>query len=214
VAPQQLLVPYGRARPGDAGPEIRVLAGARLALSDGPYPFAEPPDLVRAVTVADRLELLRELTRELCGSWDRLAAIFADAYFEWVASLIAAATPELAARAGLFAPADWSFCALRPLPQAHLPAGEAPVRVDFAFWAGDRFIAIDLQGSGSVRSARRDELARLAANGTALVAVPGAALAQERAALLQRVLPAPMQRFWAGVDLPAGPFGPDALDLA
>ncbi len=209
-------IPYGRARPGDAGPALSLGAGAKLRLADGTYPFAEPPDLVRATSVADRLDILREHLASLCGPWDRLAALFLATYFEWIASSLAAATPELeatAARAGgLFAPEDWSFCALRPLPQAHLPAGEgAPVRADFAFWTGASFVALDLQGSAAPRRQRRDELQRLAASGVALVAVPGAALQQERALLLARVLPQDLQRFWADVPFPAGPFGPGEL---
>jgi len=213
---EETRISYGRFRAGDAGPELRVAMGAKLRLSDGPYPFAEPPDLVRATNVEDRLDLLREHLRSLCGPWDRLAALFLDAYFEWIAASVAAAAPELHAlvsrAGGLFVPRDWSFCALRPLPQAHLPAGEgAPVRTDFAFWTGAFFIAIDLQGSAAPRRQRRDELARLAAAGTMLVTVPGGALQQERARLLERVLPPEMRRFWADVPLPAGPFGPDAL---
>jgi len=213
-----MLIPYGRARAGDAGPAQIVTAGAALRLADGPYPFAEPPDLVRATSGADRLDLLAEHLRSLCGPWDRLAALFLDVYFAWIAAAIAAAAPELevmAARAGgLFAPADWSFSALRPLPQAHLPAGAGePVRADLAFWTGAGFVAIDLQGSTSPRKQRREELARLAASGAILVAIAGAALQQERARLLERVLPPAMQRFWADVPWPAGPFGPDALAL-
>jgi hypothetical protein len=212
---QHIDIPYGRAQAGDAGPALTVAAGTRLRLSDGPYPFAEPPDLVRATSVADRLDILREHLVSLCGPWDRLAALFLDAYFEWIASSLAAAAPELdalAARAGgLFAPDDWSFCALRPVPQAHLPAGAGSVRADFAFWTGGSFVVVDLQGSSAPRKHRRDELARLEASGARLVAVSGAALQQERAQLLSRVLPPELQRFWAGVLLPAGPFGPDAL---
>ena len=212
-----LRIAYGRANEGDAGPEQSLTTGTKLRLSDRPYPFAEPPDLVRAVTVEDRLALLHEHLRSLSGPWDRLAALFLDCYFEWIASAIDAADAELRAMAasvgGLFQPSDWSFSALRPLPQAHLPAGDgARARADFAFWTGNSFIALDLQGSAAPRKQRREELSRLAAAGTALIAVPGVVLQQERANLLARVLPSDMLRFWADVRLPAGPFGPDALD--
>jgi hypothetical protein len=209
-------IPYGRIEAGDAGPEQSVAPGAKLRLSHGPYPFAEPPDLVRATSVEDQLDLVREHLASLCGPWDRLAGLFLDAYFEWIAASIEGAASDLRASAarlgGLFAPRDWSFAALRPLPQAHLPAGEGSVRADFAFWSGASFIALDLQGSSAPRRQRKEELARLASAGTALVAVPGAALQQERAGLLARILPAEMQRFWTDVALPSGPFGPDYAD--
>ncbi|HUK59428.1 MAG TPA: hypothetical protein VLV50_09375 [Stellaceae bacterium] len=210
----EVIVPYGRAVAQDAGPALSVAAGAALRLSDGPYPFAEPPDLVRATSVADRLEILREQLASLCGPWDRLAALFLDCYVEWIAATLATADAELrdlSARAGgIFAPEDWSFSALRPLPQAHLPAGTASVRADFAFWTGTGFVAIDLQGNTTPRRQRRAELQSLADAGAHLVAVPGAALQQERISLLGRVLPPELQRFWAGVLLPASPFGPSA----
>jgi len=202
---------YGRADPDNPGPAARVVEGAALRLCHGPYPFAEPPNLVAAVTVAARLELLREHLLTLCRPWDKLAETFLAAYVARIAAAIAAADGELrdlaAAGGGLFAPEDWSFCALRPLPQAHLFG----TRADFAFWTGAGFIAIELEGSGSPRKQRREELARLEAAGVALVRVPGAALQQHGERLLADILPPPFHRFWAGVALPASPFGGEAL---
>ena len=209
-------VPYARARADATGPEAAVLAGRPLRLSDGPYPFAEPPDLIGFATTEARLDLLREHLRSLSGPWDKLAQNFLDSYFAGVAAAIIEGEGELRALAehsgGLFAPADWSFSALRPLPQAHLALGGAPpVRVDFAFWTGDGFLAIALEGSAPPRKQRQDELARLANAGAALVRVPGIPLRQQGAALLANLLPPVFHRFWDGVILPSSPFGPDAL---
>jgi hypothetical protein len=208
-----LRIPYGGAQVGTLAVELDRRAGAPLRLSDGPYPFAEPPDLVRLTSLADRLAILREHLQSLCGLWDKLAHLFLAAYFARIATAIAANEPELTALAarsgGLFAPPDWSFSALRPLPQAHL--GAPPVRVDFAFWTGVALVAIDLQGSGSPRKQRQEELARLREQGVTVVAVPGGALQAEGEALLARLLPAPFQKFWAGVGLPSSPFGPETL---
>jgi hypothetical protein len=214
---REILVRYGRANAASAGPAARIVAGAKLRLSDGPYPFAEPPDLIRAASTAARLDLLREHLETLCRPWDKLAQLFLAAYFASIAAAIVAGDAELralaAASGGLFAPPDWSFAALRPLPQAHLPPGEdAPVRVDFAFWDGERFTVIELEGSGSPRKARRDELARLEAAGAILLRVPGTELQREGERLLADLLLEQFQRFWAGVSLPSGPFGPDALN--
>jgi hypothetical protein len=214
---REVLIPYGRAIPESAGPAARVAAGAKLRLADGPYPFAEPPDLIGAATTQARLDVLREHLHSLCGPWDKLAQLFLDAYFAHIAAAIVEGDAELRALAapggGLFAPSDWSFAALRPLPQAHLPPDDAaPVRVDFAFWSGARFIAIALEGSASPRKARRDELARLEDAGVLLVRVPGSALQDQGERLLATLLPPPFHRFWDGVTLPSSPFGPDALD--
>ncbi len=193
-------------------PVVAVRAGRALRLSDGPYPFPEPPDLIGLSSRAERIEILREHLQALCGVWDRPAHCFVAAYFRWIGSALAAGEAERAALAqgagGLFAPADWSFAALRPLPQAHLAAAGAAVRVDFAFWTGAGLVAIELQGSASPRRQRQEELALLAAQGVVIVALPGAA----GEAQFDRLLPTPFHRFWRGVALPSGPFGPQALD--
>ena len=212
MSPRSREVPYGRAAPDNPGPAARVVEGSALRLCHGPYPFAEPPNLLGAATDAARLELLREHLLSLCKPWDKLADAFLAAYFARIAAAITAADAELrhlaGAGGGLFAPEDWSFCALRPLPQAHLFGA----RADFAFWTGDRFVVIELEGSGSSRKQRRDELARLEAAGVILVSVPGAASLQQGERLLADILPPPFHRFWAGITLPASPFGAEALD--
>jgi len=139
--------------------------------------------------------------------------MFLDAYFASIAAAIAGHADEiasLAARAGgIFAPGDWSFSALRPLPQAHL----GPVRVDVAFWTGARIIAIELLGSASPRRQRKDELAQLEAQGVVLVPVQAADLSREGERLLVRLLPPEFfLRFWDGVVFPASPFGAETLN--
>jgi hypothetical protein len=217
-----ILIRYGREKiaPGDdSAPSVRLRRGAALRLADGPYPFPEPPDLIRIASVPDRLALLCEHAQSLCGVWDRPAREFLAAYFAFIAAALAAAEPALAAHTeamgGLFASADWSFAALRPLPQGHVDAAaEAPpVRVDVAFWTGTALVAIDIRGSASPRRQRLDELQRIAAAGVQVIDVPAQPLRTEGAALLARVLPAPFQRFWEGVHLPRSPFGPNLDDI-
>jgi hypothetical protein len=210
------IVPYGRAKiaPGEIGePAVLLRTGAPLRLSDGPYPFPEPPDLIGITGTAERLALLREHLQSLCGLWDRPARLFVEAYFRFIDDAIAAGAAALTAlgakSGGLFAPSDWSFAALRPLPQAQLLADSAaPVRADVAFWTGDALVAIELQAGASPRRQRQEELARLAAAGIAVVTVPASALQQQGARLLASLLPPPFHEFWRGVTLPASPFGP------
>jgi len=205
-----LRIPYGSAKPAALAIEIDAGAGRPLRLSDGPYDFAEPPDLVRLAGTAERLDILHEHLRSLCGLWDKPAENFLAAYFRWIQASIAA-SPALAAqagRSGLFVPMDWSFSALRPLPQAHL--GEPPVRVDFAFWTGDALIAVALQGAGTPRRQRQEELARLKDRGVELIEIAASALARE-GDVLTGLLPDACKDFWSGVALPMSPFGPEAL---
>jgi hypothetical protein len=202
-----LRIPYGSAKP--AGLAIEIDRGRPLRLSDGPYEFAEPPDLVRLASRAERLEILHEHLRALCGLWDKPAQNFLNFYFRWIADSVAssATLAAQARRSGLFTPEDWSFSALRPLPQAHL--GEPPVRVDFAFWTGGALVALALQGAGTPRRQRQEELARVREAGIEVIEIPSASLAPDGDAM--RLLPAPLQNFWDGVALPASPFGPEAL---
>ena len=200
---------YGAATRDDAQ-AVSLRRGAPLRLSDGPYPFAEPPDLIRLVTTAARLDFLREHLRSLCGLWARPPLQFLDAYFAWIG---AALTAEPVARAlaeaahGLFTPEDWSFAALRPLPSALLRASDAAVRGDFAFWTGAGLVAIELPGER--RPQRRGELALLSASGVTVVELTSADLADGVA--LGTKLPADFTEFWRGVPLPRSPFG--ARDL-
>ncbi|HUB95880.1 MAG TPA: hypothetical protein VL993_08185 [Stellaceae bacterium] len=209
-------ISYGSAQAGPGAPDVALAEGTPLRLSHGPYPFAEPPDLIGNATIEARLALLRDHLATQCGPWDKPARSFLDAYFAHIAAAIAdnsKAIAALSARSGgLFAPADWSFSALRPLPQAHVrPDGGASVRADVAFWTGARIVAIELLGSASPRRQRQDELARLASAGVAIVRLPAAELLRDGAPFLARVLPMEFQRFWDGVILPASPFGADAL---
>ncbi len=200
---------YGAATRDDAQ-AVSLRRGAPLRLSVGPYPFAEPPDLIRLAPAAARLDFLREHLRSLCGLWARPPLQFLHAYFAWIGTTLAAA-PVVRALAeaahGLFTPEDWSFAALRPLPAALLPAGDAAVRTDFAFWTGAGVIAIELPGER--RAQRRGELALLSASGVTVVELTSADLADGVA--LGTKLPADFTEFWRGVPLPRSPFG--ACDL-
>jgi hypothetical protein len=190
---------------------IELRPGAPLRLSDGFYPFAEPPDLIRLDTTAARLDFLREHLQSLCDLWAKPPRQFLDAYFAWISWSLATEPTErelTATGGGLFAPVDWSFAALRPLPSALVPTDGATVRADFALWTGTGLVAIELPGGQ--RAKRRDELARLAASGMAVIEFAPADLAD--AAALGAKLPASFQNFWRGLKLPRSPFG--VRDLA
>jgi hypothetical protein len=218
--------PGGSADPAQPAVVVDRRRADPLRLSDGPYPFIEPPDLVRMTGVPERFEFLREHLKSLCGVWDKLSRLFLDAYFAHVLSVIAAHGPQLeaaaAAAGGLFAPTDWCFSAPRPLPQAHLlapPEGAADprdpaylVKAEIAFWTGDGLLAVEPVGSATPRRQRRDELARLGRSGVTVIEVPGGELQRDGASLLARLLPTSFAAFWEGVDFPSSPFGPQLLD--
>ena len=205
-----LTLSYGATAHANALP-IALQIGAPLRLSDGSYPFAEPPDLTRLDTTAARLDWLREHLTSLCDLWAKPPRQFLNAYFAWIAATLAAEPARRAltdAGHGLFAPEDWSFAALRPLPSAFLPAGGGTARVDFAFWTGAGFVVVELPEER--RAKRHAELVRLAASGVMLIELAPADLGD--AAALGARLPVAFHDFWRGVALPPSPFG--ARDLA
>ena len=206
---ETITVFYGAATHNDAQ-AVSLRRDAPLRLSDGPYPFAEPPDLIRLATTAARLDFLREHLQSLCGLWTKPPLAFLDVYFAWTGATLAAApaqTTLTAAGQGLFAPEDWNFAAPRPLPSALLPAGDVTIRTDFAFWTGAGFVAVELPGER--RAQRRSELARLVTAGVTVIELAPADLAD--AAALGAKLPPEFAVFWRGVKLPQSPFG--ARDL-
>lgn len=213
VVEDRLIISYGAAAADPAAPVIVIdRAGGRpLRLADGPYPFPEPPDLFRLATTQERLDFLREHLESLCGLWDKRARLFLDAYFDYTGIVLDAAAPVLTARlGGLFAPRDWSFAALRPLPQAHLAGA---VRVDFAFWTGAALVAVELLGSATPRRQRQAELTQLRESGVTIITLATSDLQQGGAGLLARTLPAPFHDFWRAVPLPASPFVPPLDDI-
>ena len=118
---------------------------------------------------------------------------------------------------------DWVYSAPCPLPRAHLhapasgagenaPTDEQSVKVDFAFWNGRHFLAIDFGRSRFLPRAAREREQRLRDAGVVLIE----ALPQGEAGwaeFLERLLPSPESAFWSGETIPMGPFPSAALDV-
>jgi hypothetical protein len=221
-----LLIPYGGRRwpverldPAspdlELGPLVQIDrdSGKPLRLSNFPYAFAEPPDFSAIATMPARLDFLRDHFKSYWGLWDKLALMFLDAYFEHISGAVEAAQPGLDAQAaphgGLFQRRDWVYSALAPIPIAHLPvppANHGPpwVWVDFAFWTGERVVALDVVGSDDrTRRAGRERL-RLA--GHEVIELPVDTLRRAGVQALRDLPPAVFSDFWKGVVLPSSPF--------
>jgi len=221
VSSDRLLIPYGgrrwpvgrldRSRPDpDLGPFVEIDPAARepLRLGNFPYVFGEPPEFGALITTAARLEFLREHFKSYWGLWDKLALAFLDAYFAHIAATIESERDALARQAtppgGLFEHRDWSFAALAPMPLAHLLAGENWICVDFAFWTGERILALDIVGSDD--RTRRQGRGLLRNAGYDVIEFPREALRRAEAQGLRNLLPADFSEFWRGVALPSSPF--------
>lgn len=196
---------------------IDTAAGKPLRLNDGPYPFGEIPEGGIGTTSADRLAFLCSHLADLCDLWAKRPRQFVDLYFRFICAQIERDAAEIDQRlvrlGGLFARQDYAFSALRPLPRAHLPVAEDDfVRVDFGFWTGNRFIAVDIVGDdarGAVWGSRRR---RLADAGIQAMEVAAAAIARDDPGILGALLPGEFAAFWQAEAMPSSPFKARALD--
>ena len=223
-----LLIPYGVAALTPAqvsvqdgavrcpAPCISIDPGKRdiLRLNGDQYDFPEAPDL-RAMTDAHaQLEFLHDHLRHHCDLWARPPKLFLEQYFAFIASQVTANNATLATKlapsGSLFAVPDWALSAPRPLPRAQIMAGETYWPVDFAFWLGDRVLAVILQGSETTTQADRVQLRAL--SGIEVVVIQTAELARDGVDVLCRSLPVPFQSFWDGETLPSSPFKGTSLD--
>jgi hypothetical protein len=145
---------------------------------------------------AARVAAMKQFLRRLCGDYAPPRLRFVDRYIDCMAAHLHTHRDELARDLqrydGLFAPEDWLWSALRPLPRAWPRAGAGMVAVDFAFWDGTRAIAIDL--GGGVR-----------AEDITVCRITPAALAGHPGALLD-LLPDSFRCFWQAQILPVSPF--------
>ncbi len=203
-----LAITYGN------GLSVTVEPRRPLRLINMAWDFPERPDLIALISVADRLDFLRDHLKSLCGLWDKLPRLFLDAYFRDIAECIAANRSALDALAaghgGLFRSEDWSFSALSPLPQARLPT-VPDSSVDFGFWTGEELHAVCITSSTSQDRAQREGRARLRDNGIVVSEIPGAELLSGRPGDLLARLPAVFSDFWKAVSLPSSPFRIGAL---
>jgi len=145
---------------------------------------------------AARVVGMRQYLHGLCGDYAPQRLRFVDGYFAAVAAHLAAHRDELARDLrrydGLYAPEDWLWSALRPLPRAWVPGDGGAALVDFAFWDGARAIAVDVGGSQGTA-------------GDGVVRVTRDVLEGDPLALLA-LLPPCFRCFWRGETLPRSPF--------
>jgi hypothetical protein len=170
------------------------------------------------------LAVISDHLKGLCRTWDRLSLRFLDGYFEHIANMLGvhrdAITTKLAPFAGLYAVEDWAFSAPKPLPRAHLyaprnngAAGDTEdfVQVDFAFWLGERMVAV-LSEPGNLTPAWAGErLARLEQADVATVRFTAEDLVKEPTALFNRIIGDYGALIESAGIVPVSPFRPTLL---
>lgn len=158
---------------------------------------ALPADAIAAApNHVARVAAMRAYLRGLCGDYASQRMRFVEFYLDCMVAHLDAyrdeVARELARFAGLYAPEDWLWSSLRPLPRAWLTNEKAMVPVDVAFWDGSQVIAIDLGG--------KQKLA-----GATVCSIDTSALTGDPLALLD-LLPHSFHYFWRHDVLPRSPF--------
>ena len=161
----------------------------------------------------------------LCSPWDGTSRAFLASYFRCVEQALIH-DQALKARAepfkGLYQPKDWLFSAPAVLPRAHLfapdfgpakPVSEADfVAVAMAFRIKGQWLALISEAHARTPKAYRSQVARLEAQGVAVLDLPQTQEAQVLDALADQIL-IKVGPFWQDDPLPQGPFAPDSLAL-
>jgi hypothetical protein len=173
------------------------VGGNPLRLNSEPVPADAMPLAIG--DHAARVTAAQEWLEGLCGDYAPLRRQFIAAYFRCIAAQIGAHREELAERVkpydGLYAPEDYLWSALRPLPRGWVPVGEALLPADMVFWDGARAIAIEL----ATRETEKQKV--LAAAGVSVCRIEPGIFDR-----LGEVLPSSFLRFWQGQALPSSPF--------
>jgi hypothetical protein len=198
-----LRIPYGL----DRLPRSIALDDPRLRCAvagDEPLRLNSEPVLPDAMplTTGDhtaRVAAAKAWLESLCGDYAPLRRQFVAAYLQCAAAQIEPHRAELAAKLapydGLYAPDDFLWSALRPLPRGWVPAGGQLLPADMVFWDGAQPIAIELASRDT------DRQRVLLSVGVTVYRIEPSMFAR-----LDAVLPDVFLRFWKGPTLPSSPF--------
>jgi hypothetical protein len=132
------------------------------------WPIDFDPYEVEFGQTGEALDNIERIIKQFGSIGTTSEAEFLSAYFDYLRSTVEKLTPDLFHPPGRFPDdkADWVFDALLPLPQAHLyvvdPLDETwyssldspqnMFKVDFAFWTGTEFIAVEIDGGSHIGS--------------------------------------------------------------
>jgi hypothetical protein len=193
-----LRIPFGLDRlPRDITLRSVEVDAEPLRLNTAPVPTDAMPLAVG--DHAARITAAIQWLESLCGNYAPLRRQFINRYFGFIAAQIESHREELIERVkpfdGLYAPEDFLWSALRPLPRGWVPVQGALLPADMVFWDGLQAVAIEL----SARDTGRQKA--LAAAGAIVLRIEPDAFPW-----LGDKLPGSFQRFWEGQMLPASPF--------
>jgi hypothetical protein len=193
-----LRIPYGLDRlPRDPSLRCVEVGDEALRLNSEPVPADAMPLAIgdHGARVAAAIAWLEDL----CGDYAPLRRQFIAAYFRFLAGEIEVHREELTERLkpydGLFAPEDFLWSALRPLPRGWVQVRDRRLPADVVFWDGEGAIAIEL----GTRDTDRQKALRTAG-------VDVRRIEPVMFSRLHGVLPPNFLRFFECQTLPSSPF--------
>lgn len=155
-----------------------------------------------------QLEYLRSHLQHYCDLWARPPKLFLECYFAFVTRCVDANRTKLEQVlelfGSLFAVEDWTLSAPRPLPRAQVFAEGVFQPVDFAFWLGNRVVAILLKGAST--DTEQGRRTALTGGGVEIVQLSNTELARYGPEYLSRALPPEFAKFWLDEVMPSSPF--------
>jgi hypothetical protein len=147
---------------------------------------------------AERVAAAIDWLTGLCGDYAPQRRQFIAAYFGTVAAQLEARRAELVERLkpydGLYAPEDFLWSALMPLPRGWVPVGDQLLPADMVFWDGTKPIAIEIAPRTTARQSA------LEAAGVLVLRIEPGAMD------VGPYLPDSFQHFWQDQTLPSSPF--------
>jgi hypothetical protein len=186
---------------------------------------AVPFDQDEGQAALKTLQVVKESLLTSCNYDSDFEKRFLELYFKWIVERCSPKEWQCRRpRSELTKPNDdpwWFIEALLPLPQAHLyvhdplsgqfqPAPKTMFKVDFAFWTGKQFIAIELDGKshiGDEKHVTKDRMLQRA--GVHVIHILNKELMEYGTKVMDALLPDPVSHFWRIVDKPNGyPFVP------
>ncbi len=184
-------------------PRLRcaVVGDDKLRLNSEPVPQDAMPLAIG--DHAARVAAATNWLEGLCGDYAPVRRKFIGCYFNFIAGHLQAHRAELAERMkpydGLYAPEDWLWSALCPLPRGWVPLHDQLLLADIVFWDGEQFVAIELS------SREIDRQKALHATGGVVLRIDPSVLVGDPM-LMGGMLPNSFQCYWDGQVLPSSPF--------
>jgi hypothetical protein len=194
-------------------PLAHINKAERVGLRLRDFPSVVPGDWPEDITdFAAAAALMRDYLRDKCELATEHEREFIHIYFQYCMDEIKppswVSRREPKDRAAPYDDSDWIFDALLPLPQAHLYMAN-PLedhfsfvpsqmkKVDFAFWTGERLVAVEIDGGshiGSEAHVIKDRLLQRA--GVQVIHILNSEITKYGTTVIKRLLPDEITSFW------------------